>query len=405
MIQPDVEANRDALATLLEESIITRSQLERAVARLPTDKVFASPAAALHWMMSASDRVLLPHEVRIIRESAARDASCTSAASRVAIVAQAESLETAVNWPARRGSPNEMSGSLSPGSAFGWLAGATLVGAYAWHLFSASSPPACDDPDVSRTFGIAMLQAQSEAPSPDAMLDQARGAHTPSPKLVNPREVGYAKAARTRGCFASVKVDDTELPVAYVVRPHHGDRGGFVVAGAHREIVQARFTHIDADGNFSNTAAPVGRAAMEEAIRAGVDKFNLGAVANAGDAKFMMMQQLQRDRQPHAGRTDPEREREIADLEPNGPCRELVAGTRYTCNVMLERNDRLAAMLGATGTAVASADFTIERAGAGAPWRVADDFDAQYIEAIGRSRNAAIEDLSASMGEAAGTQK
>ena len=405
MIQPDVEANRAALAILVEESIISRSQLERAEARLPTDTVFATPAAALQWIMTASERVLLPHEVRIIRESAARDAMSTSAASRVAIVAQAEaSLAAAGHRPARRDSPDEVSGSLSPGSVFGCLASATIVGAYAWHLFSAASPPACDDPDVIKTFSLAMFQAQIEAPSPYRMSKPDPEADKFSPKLVHPREVGYAKAAKSRGCFASVKVDAVELPVAYVLRPND-DKGGYVVAGASREIVQARFTHIDADGNFSNTAAPVGRAALEQAIRAGVDKYNLDANAGAGNAKFRMMQQLQRDRQPRSGRTDPEREREIADLEPNGPCRELVAATRYSCNVMLERNDRLAAAFGSAGTAAASADFTIERAAAGAPWRVSDDFAGQYIEAIRRSRQVAIDGISAAGDASAGKQK
>lgn len=394
MIQPAVEANRNALATLLEESVISRSQLERAEARLPSDQVFDSPAAALHWMMLASQRLLLRHEVRIIREAAARDAMDPSAARRVAIVAQAEaSLAAAGQLPARR--PDEASGSLSPVSVLRGLAGAAMVGVFAWHLFSAGSAPACVDPDVSRKFAGAILQTQTEAPSPYAMSTATRGDYTSLARLVNQREVGYAKAVKWRGCRASVKVDDALVPVAYVLRPTRDGGGDFEVAGANPDIVSARFSHIDAGGNFSNTAAPVGRAALEQAIRAGVDKLNLNAEAGAASARFQMFQQFQRAQQPHSAHIDPDREREIADLEPNGTCRALAAGTRYTCNVLLERNDLMAAVLGLGGTSVASADFTLERSAAGAAWRVSDDFAAQYQAAKRRSRYTAAEGVSA----------
>lgn len=404
MSQPAVEANRNVLAALVEASVISRSQLERAEARLPADRVFDSPAAALHWMMLASEHVLLPHEVRIIRESAARDAMDPSAADRVAIVAQAEaSLAAAGRLPARR-SPDEVLGGQSAGSVLRGIATAVLVGTSVWHLLSAGAAPTCDDPDVGAKLGLAMSQAQTEAPSPYAMANPAHEARASRPQLVHPREVGYAKAVKWRGCLASIKVDDVELPVAYVLRPQHEGDGDFVVAGANADIVQARFSHIDAAGNFSNTAAPVGRAALEQAIRDGVDKFNSDAPSGA-DARAMALLQRERNGLPHLAHTDPDREREIADLEPNGPCRELVAGTRYSCNVLLERNDRFAAALGLGGTTASSADFTLERASAGAPWRVSDQFAAQYIEAKGSSRQGAIDGVSAALDAAAATRQ
>lgn len=368
-----LEASRAALATLLEETIISPGQLKRAQRRLPANKKLHSPAVALYWMME-SKKVLSRDEMWAIRHAAAGESMVPGAATRVAIVTQAEQLLAASKSVGQREFREPLLVRLCTGST-GWLAGGVLFCICAWKANSPLITPACNDPEVvgALRWSLMISQGELQPSAPNGLPSgSANGATKSFATLADPREAGFAKAERVRGCFATMTFDGAEEPIAYEIRPaRRKDR--FVVAAAHPRIVHARFTQIDADGNFTNTAGPVSRSDLEQAIRVGVDRFN----AAGGNGP------------PQSRDNGADRGRELADIEPNGACRPVATGRRYICNVIFERNAGLADASGNIGTTITSADFTIERDHFVSPWRVSTEFPAQYREAISRGSGAA----------------
>ena len=198
-------------------------------------------------------------------------------------------------------------------------------------------------------------------------------------KLGDITEIGYVPARRQRACSATLVLEGESFPYTYIVGPLAGQDGKMGITGAQRGIVEARFGNVGEDGDFANQAAPIGRAQLEAALRAGVNAMP-GLHAPASPDPDTAVRNI-------FNRVSAERTREIADIEPIGTCRAVQAGMRYTCRVMVERNDPLFASVG-MGAEILDAEFTFERQGTNAPWRVAGDFSQTFAQALDQARKA-----------------
>lgn len=213
-------------------------------------------------------------------------------------------------------------------------------------------------------------------------IPRRAGVSTPvaGPSLSQIKEIGYASGPRKRGCTATVNYLGETLPYAYVVSPIEGEQGGFSVGGMSPAIVEARFRKVGDDGEFANKAEPVGRGAVESALRAAIEEMRgpgyppMLAAGNRPSGLF--------------NRIDPDRTREIADLEPIGACRTVQPGTKYACRVLIERNDPIRSMIGAPPE-ILDGEFNFERASGSNRWIVSDDFQTTYAGAILKARGLA----------------
>lgn len=156
------------------------------------------------------------------------------------------------------------------------------------------------------------------------------------------------------------------------------------MTGADLRMIEARFGHINAQGNYAQQAEPIGRAKLEGALRAGVEAFNRNAGRSASDR--LLQSVLGRHQQRRLDSADHDRQREIADVEPLAPCREVAAATRYVCRLLVERNDALLQSLGRAGKQLLEAEFTFERDAGASEWRMSEEFPREFSEAIAQAR-------------------
>lgn len=153
------------------------------------------------------------------------------------------------------------------------------------------------------------------------------------------------------------------------------------MTGASPAIVEARFGHIDDGGRFAHNAAPIGRAELERAFRDGVDQ--LSAASPPG---MLLLRQKMTGRIGIPGISAPERLREIAEVEPVASCRELKAGSAYSCPLLVERNDPQLAAIGASADTLLEGEFAFERDGADGRWVMADGFAESFAKAVAAAR-------------------
>ncbi|MYM91306.1 hypothetical protein GTP91_29535 [Rugamonas sp. FT82W] len=359
--------NRDTLGTLASAALITQAELDRILPHVPQNLLLESPGAALVWM-ARTGHISGGRLKTFRRDGAAGDMR------RAAILQEVERLDREHNdavtayWRA-----------LLPGPVWMWIAVPLLAfSVYIWHTVTPSAAPGCTDKDISRTLDGLMLRA-----SIDQRVSAMRpGAEATLPAVSGIKEVGYASEPRIRGCKATLTIDKTETAYAFTIEPSAPGKQDFAVVGASPAIVEARFGHLTADGKFINKAEPVGRAEAERAFRAGVDNM----MAAAFPAGRRAMPELPLSHLPKLSTSSPERSREIAEVEPLAPCREIAAGTTYSCRLLVERNDPLLAALGRDGSTTLEGDFVFERDGATGPWHMAEGFDEAFVNAVAASR-------------------
>jgi hypothetical protein len=358
--------NKDFFNTLVTEALITADERDAALENMSPDNVLASPAAALAWM------VLVGVTDRDVFQDAA---AATGSPERAAIAAEAKDIVKKTRAATR----SAVLGAILPGPGWMWIAALVLfVGYLGWTIFKPDLPPACTDSDIARTVDAMMFKVGVDARLND--MSRGLGKTTPTPRVHGIKEVGYATEIRVRGCIGKLTMGKTEVPYAFTIAPSGAEKGEYAVIGAEPAIVQARFGHLDAKGKFLNQAQPLGRAEVERAFRAGVE--------STGQSPHALVKIPERG--GGLSTMAPERTREIAEIEPMAPCREIKPGTVYSCRLLIERNDALmAAFTGSSGTLIDSA-FTFERDSATGPWRVSDTFADEYMKAMVAGRVKAI---------------
>ncbi|MDC8759530.1 hypothetical protein [Janthinobacterium fluminis] len=366
--------NRDVLETLHVEGLLDEADRDKALPEVPTGEAFTSPAAALAWMVMTE--LLEREQFDALQVRVRAERLVDSARERVQIVEDAAEILAKL----RKAYYAAFWRQLLPGSPWLWLAGlAVVVGATSWNMLTPDAAPACDAEATTRSVKGMLFRAQVAARSD--ILHGGLDVPVDRPTLGDIQEIGYAAAKRVRGCAGTLDVHGEKMPYAYTIAPSAVGKDAFTITGADRAMVEARFSHIDADGHFGNKAEPVGRDNVERAFRAGVEALP-GAAAHGRRERMLADMRRPGALSPNA----PERAREIAELEPLGACRAVKAGTQYACRLLVERNDPLLAAIGVGSTTILRGEFSFERDAGGQGWRMAPGFAEEFAQAIVRGR-------------------
>ncbi|MEN5159010.1 hypothetical protein [Achromobacter spanius] len=276
---------------------------------------------------------------------------------------------------------------LLRGPRWAWLGGGAIaIAAAVWYFVAPDRTPQCGHADVERALRARMYSTSAQR--------AAEGGVTawPAPKdvlratLVDVKEVGYLKADRSRGCSATMKVDDRTASVAYIIRPN--GEGKMVVAGSHPRVVRVRFGQAGSDGKRHDWGQPAGTANLAAAFER--------AVA-AREARIRHPdRQAAIDLARRSRGLPPEREtRGVRNVFPIGNCKDLGAG-KWSCRLVMEYRDRHMSAAGRADWQVLEGDFSFVQKGAA--WEAGENFPRQYTDAIVRARLAELR------GEAAAAQ-
>lgn len=380
---PVRSVNREPLDALLVLELINTEQHEAGLDIRPTraEGLMDSPARALAILVSRG--IVAEGRLDEIMAQGLENAQQANAKERLAVATEAAKVY--------RGIVGQYVKAMSGGAlrVFGlmMLVIFSVIGLAVWLTGAASSVPECSSSQITKTVNSILFMTHIQLRS-----DVTRGGQSlpaGAPRLKEAREVGYAKADRVRGCAGTLDYGDAPRPYAFTIRPGSDEkdkesRGSFVVTGADLRMIEARFSHIDEQGNYAQQAEPIGRIKLENALRAGVEAFNRNVGSSSSDRILQrMLGQRQRQR---LDSTDPDRQREIAEVEPLAPCRAVATPTQYACRLLVERNDPLLRALGRAGSQLLDAEFTFERDSGASEWRMSEEFPREFSEAIARAR-------------------
>lgn len=333
--------NRESLDHLHDEALLTPELYRQALEHLPGDVLLPTPGEALNWMLHVG---LLPRaQFKAIAQRI--EAGGNEEAKRVVQHTQARQDE---HKKAVRG---VIFDGLFPGPRLAWLIAAPLaLAGMVWYVMSGNSVPECDATDTISTV--------------TRMLNKAAPEGTPKASLQDVKEAGYASSHNIRGCLATIALDGEKIDYAYTVaRDDSGSKRRISYVGAQPLLVKTRFGSIQ-DGDFAQQAKPLGREALEKAFRAGMDGARI----------------MPRPRQAFSLTQSMERTREIAEIEPLAPCKEISPGV-YSCRLLIERNDALLGMLNGGSAVMQEGDFTFQRDAAGNGWSVTPQFALELRQA------------------------
>ena len=342
ILQQMVEVlNRESLDALHDDTIITPQLYQQALEHLPGDVLLPTPGEALNWMLHVG---LLPRaEFKSMAQRV--EAGGSDDAKRVIRHTQARQDE---HKKAVRG---VILDGVFPGSRLTWLIVAPLaLAGMVWYVVGGSSVPECDATNTIDTV--------------TRMLNKAAPEGTPKASLHDVKEAGYASSHNIRGCLATIALDGEKIDYAYTVaRDDSGSKRRISYVGAQPLLVKTRFGTVK-DGDFAQQAKPLGREALEKAFRAGMEGARI----------------LPQPRQAFSLTQSMERTREIAEIEPLAPCREVSPGV-YSCRLLIERNDALLNMLVGGAAVMQEGEFTFQRDAAGNGWSVTPQFAGELRQA------------------------
>jgi hypothetical protein len=366
----------EAVRSLYDSGLIDAEARDAAFEEAPlTGSKPPALAATLAWMVT--NGLIENTQFEATRARVAAELPFAMAAERKALVEEAARLiaaERAVTAQWKASASRRRRRSVWPL----WLGLLAVVAGVAWYLLAPDATPSCDASSTNASLDDMMFRLQLDARLRSVGQSDKR---IETPRVSAPHEIGYRKAERTRGCTALLTQGERQRPMAYTIGPSTQDDGKMVVREADPAIVEARFGHLDAEGRPLNNADPIGREALEQAFRAGVE--GLSQSESAFDRLRRRMQQ------PGTGlvTTDSERERVIADIEPTGACHASDGG--YACPLVIEYNDRLlGAIGGADRSTVLRGEFgLVQKDGS---WQMADDFADSFGKAVMAGRMAAL---------------
>ena len=342
ILQQMVEVlNRESLDALHDDTIITPQLYQQALEHLPGDVLLPTPGEALNWMLHVG---LLPRaEFKSMAQRV--EAGGSDDAKRVIRHTQARQDE---HKKAVRG---VILDGVFPGSRLTWLIVAPLaLAGMVWYVVGGSSVPECDATNTIDTV--------------TRMLNKAAPEGTPKASLHDVKEAGYASSHNIRGCLATIALDGEKIDYAYTVaRDDSGSKRRISYVGAQPLLVKTRFGTVK-DGDFAQQAKPLGREALEKAFRAGMEGARI----------------LPQPRQAFSLTQSMERTREIAEIEPLAPCKEVSPGV-YSCRLLIERNAALLGMLNGGSAVMQEGEFTFQRDAAGNGWSVTPQFAGELRQA------------------------
>lgn len=368
----------EAVQALYRDGLIDAETRDMALQETPVaGTVPAALGATLGWLVT--DGPLERERFDATRAQVAAEPAFAMAAERSRIVAEAQALieaedRTVAEWKSR-------AQRQSRSGAWKFILTVLVIGGGAgWYLFAPDSVPACDASSTRKTLNNMMFRVTMDVRMRTFDAEKRADIHTPV--LGGIREVGYRKDQRVRGCIATMTQGDDKDSMAFTIGATSPKSDEMVVRGADADIVEARFGHLDASGKPLFNAEPIGREAMEKAFREGAE--SLSARSPSGALARMRAQE-----RAASGLLDldPDRTREIADIEPTGPCRALEGGAgQQACPLVVEYNDRLlGALAGNGGMALPlTGEFTFVQDDG--TWRVGDDFMQTFMRKVVEAR-------------------
>ena len=368
----------EAVQALYRDGLIDAETRDMALQETPVaGTVPAALGATLGWLVT--DGPLERERFDATRAQVAAEPAFAMAAERSRIVAEAQALieaedRTVAEWKSR-------AQRQSRSGAWKFILTVLVIGGGAgWYLFAPDSVPACDASSTRKTLNNMMFRVTMDVRMRTFDAEKRADIHTPV--LGGIREVGYRKDQRVRGCIATMTQGDDKDSMAFTIGATSPKSDEMVVRSADADIVEARFGHLDASGKPLFNAEPIGREAMEKAFREGAE--SLSARSPSGALARMRAQE-----RAASGLLDldPDRTREIADIEPTGPCRALEGGAgQQACPLVVEYNDRLlGALAGNGGMALPlTGEFTFVQDNG--TWRVGDDFMQTFMRKVVEAR-------------------
>ena len=333
--------NLESLDVLRDEAVLTQQQYQFALDHLPGNVLLPTPGEALTWMVYSG--VLPRAQLTMITQRVRAGGSDEARRIVEHTMARVKKHKKDVRGVILEG--------LFPGSRLAWLIIAPLaLAGMVWYVVSGNSVPDCEAADTQSAVTRMLNSARLENPSRMSLHDV--------------KEAGYASSHKIRGCLATVEQDGEKMDFAYTVaRDDSGSGNRIAYTGAQPLLVKARFGTIK-DGEFAQQAKPLGREALEKAFRAGMDGARI----------------MPQPRPAFSLTQSAERRREIAEIEPLAPCRELSPGV-YSCRLLIERNDVLLSMLTGGSSVMQEGDFTFQRDAAGNGWSVTPQFAGELRQA------------------------
>ncbi len=345
ILQQMVEVlNRESLDALHDDTIITPQLYQQALEHLPGDVLLPTPGEALNWMLHVG---LLPR------------AEFKSMAQRIEVGGSEDAKRVVKHAQARQDEHKKavrgvILDGVFPGSRLTWLIVAPLaLAGMVWYVVGGSSVPGCDATNTIDTV--------------TRMLNKAAPEGTPKASLHDVKEAGYASSHNIRGCLATIALDGEKIDYAYTVaRNDSGSKRRISYVGAQPLLVKTRFGTVK-DGEFAQQAKPLGREALEKAFRTGMEGARI----------------LPQPRQAFSLTQSMKRTREIAEIEPLAPCKEVSPGV-VSCRLLIERNDALLGMLNGGSAVMQEGEFTFQRSSeesAGNGWSVTPQFAGELRQA------------------------
>lgn len=268
---------------------------------------------------------------------------------------------------------------LFRGPRWVWLGGCVIaIAAAVWYFVAPDRTPQCGHADVERALRTRMYSTSAQRVAESGVTAWPAPTDVLKATFVDVREVGYLEADRSRGCSATMKVDDTGAPVAYIIRPNA--EGNMVVAGADPRVVRVRFGQAGNDGKRQDLGQPAGTANLAAAFER--------AVAGQEARIRHPDRQAAIDRARLSRGLPPEREtRGVRNVFPIGNCKDLGAG-KWSCRLVMEYRDRHMSAAGRADWQVLEGDFSFVQKGAA--WEAGENFPRQYTDAIVRARLAEL---------------
>ncbi|MGJ7615448.1 MULTISPECIES: hypothetical protein [unclassified Variovorax] len=361
----------EALQALHGNGLIDTPTRDEALEETPVvGTVPASAAATLAWLVS--EELIDKKGFEALRAQVAAEPAFAMAADRVRIVNEAQALidadaQAVKAWKSRTQRARHV------GALKLMLSVLVIGGGLGWYLFAPAGVPACDAASTRKTLDSLMFRVSLDVRM--RTLDPQKRAELQTPSVGSMREIGYRKTDRVRGCTAVMMQGDKRDPMAFTIGPVAPKSDDMVVRGADLAIVQARFGHLDASGKPLYNAEPIGREALEKAFREGA----------APLSERPTVSRLRPRNESGLIDKDPDRSREIAEVEVAGPCRALENDAGQACPLVIEYNDRmLGAIGGDTRSLALTGEFKFLQANGN--WRVSDDFSKTFTRSVLEAR-------------------
>lgn len=387
--------NQSTIEQLFNDKLITPAQCDLAQANASEDEVFGTPAQALAWILMMG--YVTPEEHDKLSFAIENEPAFAGAQSRAQTLAEAEALLKAIETAYHKVQVRAFWGEVFPGPGWLWIGGVILgLGGFIWYLVTPTAPPSCTSSEVEKALNSMMLTTSLNMVPRNPLTGLRESSSFNHIFVSDLTTVGYAKVDKTRGCLATLKLSRQESPFdyveespyAYTIGPKRDAEGKietpeeFMIIGANPEIVTARFSNLTEEGDYAHQALPIGRNNLEKSFRAGADNV---ATAASGFTKAMVLAMGRLQKKPSSyTKTDANRKREIAEVEPVGECQPLIAGKSYRCPLMIERNNPLMAAITGGGHSILQGNFTFELKKN--HWQVSDNFTNEFAAAVSKSR-------------------